>query len=96
MEELLATFGPLVIMILIFYFLLYRPQKKRQQEHQAFIASIKRGMRVVTNSGIIGNVAAVKDHTILLEVSDGVNIEVATNMVVGEYSLENLEKSEQA
>ncbi|MDD5348653.1 MAG: preprotein translocase subunit YajC [Chthoniobacteraceae bacterium] len=65
----------LVALAAIFYFLLIRPQQKRQKEQAALIASVKTGDKVVTNSGIHGIVANVKDTTVIVKVADNVKIE---------------------
>lgn len=65
----------LVALGVIFYFLIIRPQQKRQKELAALIASVKTGDKVVTNSGIHGIVANVKDTTLILKVADNVKIE---------------------
>ena len=57
------------------YFLLFRPQKKRQQEQQRLISALKTGDRVVTNAGIHGLIANVKETTVILKVADNVKIE---------------------
>jgi len=68
---------PMVCMGLIFYFMLIRPQQKRQKELQSRISSLKTGDKVVTNGGIHGIVANVKDgSTLSLKVADNVRIEV--------------------
>jgi preprotein translocase subunit YajC len=72
----LATFLPLIFLMVIFYFLLIRPQQKRQKEHANLISQLKTGDRVVTNSGIHGIIANVKDTTILLKVADNVKVEM--------------------
>ena len=57
------------------YFLLFRPQKKRQQEQQRLISALKTGDHVVTNAGIHGLIANVKETTVILKVADNVKIE---------------------
>ncbi len=66
---------PMVFMFAIFYFLLIRPQQKRQREHQKLIESVKAGDKIVTNSGIHGLVANVKERTLIVKVADNVKIE---------------------
>ncbi len=73
---ILEMFMPMVFMFAIFYFLLIRPQQKKQREHQKLIESVKTGDKVVTNSGIHGLVANVKERTIMLKVADNVKIEL--------------------
>jgi preprotein translocase subunit YajC len=73
---MLTSLLPFVFMIVIFYFLLIRPQQRRQKEHQRLLSSLKTGDRVVTSGGIHGLIANVKDTTVLLKVADNVKIEV--------------------
>ncbi|MEO8204585.1 MAG: preprotein translocase subunit YajC [Chthoniobacterales bacterium] len=71
----LLQFVPLVFIVIIFYFMLIRPQQKRQKEHQALISAVKVGDRVITSSGIHGLVQSVKDKTVMVKVADNVKIE---------------------
>jgi preprotein translocase subunit YajC len=73
--NMLTSFLPFVFMIVIFYFLLIRPQQKRQKALQNLLTSLKTGDRVVTSSGIHGLIANVKDNTVILKVADNVKIE---------------------
>src|SRR5580704_11184426 len=79
--DLLQTLLPFLFMGVIFYFLLIRPQQKRQKQHQQLMANLKTGDRVVTSSGIHGLIANVKDTTFLLKVADNVKIEVDKNAI---------------
>ncbi len=72
----LFQFLPLIIIAVLFYFLLIRPQQKKQKDHQKLIAAVKTGDKVVTNAGIHGIVANVKESTLLLKVADNVKIEM--------------------
>lgn len=72
----LFQFAPLIIIAVLFYFLLIRPQQKKQKEHQALVAGVKTGDKVVTNSGIHGIVSNVKETTLMLKVADNVKIEM--------------------
>jgi preprotein translocase subunit YajC len=67
---------PMLIMILIFYFLLIRPQQSRAKEHRDMVAKIRRGDTVVTSGGFIGRVSRVTDN------SDEVEVELADNLKV--------------
>jgi len=78
----LFQFMPLIIIAVLFYFLLIRPQQKKQKEHQKLVAGIKTGDRVVTSGGIHGIVANVKETTMLLKVADNVKIEMDKAAVV--------------
>lgn len=72
---MLAVFG------LIFYFLLIRPQSKRQKEHKTMISSIEKGDEVVTNGGLIGKVTKLEDNLLMLKVSDNTEVMVQRGMV---------------
>jgi len=67
---------PLVLIFAVFYFLLIRPQQKKQKEHRAMLQALKRGDRVLTAGGIIGQVTRVKDGV------DEVEVEIAPNVRV--------------
>jgi preprotein translocase subunit YajC len=74
-------FVPFIFIFVIMYFVLFRPQKKRQQEQQRLIASLKTGDRVVTNAGIHGLIANVKETTLIVKVADNVKIEMEKSAV---------------
>ncbi len=78
MATTLITFG---VIILIFYFLIIRPQRKRDKEAKDMIAAIKKGDKVVTIGGIRGTVAVVKDNTVILKVDDNTRIEFSKNAI---------------
>jgi len=65
-----------VILIAIMYFLMIRPQMKRQKEHRAMLEKLARGDEVITNGGIAGTVAAIGESFITVEVADGVQLRV--------------------
>ena len=65
---------PLVLVFLIFWFLMIRPQQKRMREHQAQIAAVKKGDRVVTGGGLIGKVTKVTDTEVEVELGQGVRV----------------------
>ncbi|MBI1920828.1 MAG: preprotein translocase subunit YajC [Geobacter sp.] len=72
----LLSFAPLILMFVIFYFLLIRPQQKKSKEHRALLDAIKKGDQVVTAGGIHGKITAVDENVVTLEVATGVNIKV--------------------
>jgi preprotein translocase subunit YajC len=76
-----VSFLPIILIVLIFYLMIYRPMRRRQRSLETMIASLKNGDRVITNGGIYGTVAGIKDHSVLLKVSDQVKIEVAKNAI---------------
>ena len=73
---------PFACIAIIFYFLIIRPQSKRQKEQEAMVKAIKTGDKVVTTGGIHGLVSNVKETTILLKIADNVKIEVDKVAVV--------------
>lgn len=77
----LGFFVPFIFIFIIMYFVLFRPQKKRQHEQQRLMASLKTGDRVVTNAGIHGLIANVKDTTVIVKVADNVKIEMEKSAV---------------
>lgn len=78
----LMQFLPLILIGVIFYFLLIRPQQKQRKEHQALIASLKTGDKVVTNAGIHGLITNVKEGTVVLKIADNVKVEFDKASVV--------------
>jgi preprotein translocase subunit YajC len=77
----LASFVPIILIFIIMYFLLFRPQMKRQKEQQRLIAALKTGDRVVTASGIHGLISNVKERTVILKIADNVKIEVEKSAI---------------
>lgn len=79
--EALGTWGPIVVMIAIFYFLLYRPQKKQQNRRRAMLDNLKKGDQVITIGGIYGTIVELGDTSLKLKIADGVIIEVVRSSV---------------
>ena len=77
---------PIALIIVIFYFLMYRPMRKRQKTLESMIAGLKNGDRVITNGGIYGTVAGIKDHTFILKISDQVKIEISKSAIASMQS----------
>ena len=67
----ILSFLPLILMFVVFYFLLIRPQQKRQREHTNMIKNIKKGDVVTTTGGIIGTIHTLQDDYVVLKVGDG-------------------------
>lgn len=75
--DALAQFIPLILIFGIMYFLLIRPQQKRMKEHQAMVEALRRGDQIVTQGGLIGKVAKVKDDKeVEVEIAEGVKVRV--------------------
>jgi preprotein translocase subunit YajC len=64
------TFAPMILLVIVFYFILIRPQQQRAKQQVKLIASLKSGDKVVTSSGIVGVVTSVKDRTVSLRSAD--------------------------
>jgi len=71
----------LVLILGAFYFLMIRPQRKRQKEHQHLIEELKRGDRVVTAGGIFGVIETISEDSVVIKVESGMTMRVAKNMV---------------
>jgi preprotein translocase subunit YajC len=71
-----TAFVPLILMFVIFYFLLIRPQQKKAKEHRNMVDSLKKGDRIITSGGIHGTIVSLDETTINLEISDGVKIKI--------------------
>lgn len=72
---------PLVLIFVVFYFLLIRPQTKRAKEHRAMVAALEVGAEVVTNGGILGKVTEVSEQFLTVEIASGVNIKLQRHAV---------------
>ncbi len=73
---------PIILLIAIFWFLIFRPQQKRMKAHQAMLAAVKRGDTVVTNGGVVGKVTkAVDGEDLEVEIAQGVKIKVVRTMI---------------
>nr|WP_229510891.1 MULTISPECIES: preprotein translocase subunit YajC [unclassified Massilia] len=77
----LTTFAPLLIMFVVMYFLMIRPQQKRQKEMKAMMEALAKGDEVVTAGGILGRVVQVKDAYVTIEVATGTEMVVQKNAV---------------
>lgn len=72
----LDMFWPFLVLIVVFYFFMYRPQKKQQHERARFLASLKKGDHVVTAGGVHGVIKLIRDSYVLLEISPKVVVKV--------------------
>lgn len=81
--DFLIQLAPLVLIFVVFYFLLIRPQQKRMKEHKEMLANVRRGDRIVGNGGLIGTVTKVSDDddTLTVEIADGVRVQMARGML---------------
>jgi preprotein translocase subunit YajC len=80
--EAFAQFVPLILIFVIMYFLLIRPQQKKVKEHQAMIAALRRGDEVVTAGGLIGKITKVKDDAeVEVELVSGMKVRVVRGTI---------------
>ncbi len=85
MQEFLAgpagTFVFIVPMIVLFYFLMIRPQQQQMKRHKAMIEAVKRGDTVTLSNGMIGKVTRVENEEAMVEIAQGVNVRVVRSMI---------------
>jgi preprotein translocase subunit YajC len=77
----LISLMPLLLIFVVFYFLLIRPQQKKMKQHRELISALKRGDRVLTAGGIIGSVVKVEDAELLVEIAKEVRVRVARSTI---------------
>ncbi|MFC1624481.1 preprotein translocase subunit YajC [Candidatus Omnitrophota bacterium] len=77
----IASLMPLIFIFAIFYFLLIRPQKTKQKQHEKMISELKKNEEVVTNGGMHGTVVNVKEGTLILKIDENVKVEINKNAV---------------
>jgi preprotein translocase subunit YajC len=81
-NDALVQFLPLVLIFVVFYFLLIRPQQKKAKEHKTMLGQLRRGDRVVTGGGIIGTVAkVVNDDEVSVEIAEGTRVRVLRSTI---------------
>jgi preprotein translocase subunit YajC len=78
----LSPIVPVIMMFGVFYFLILRPQQKRQKDQQRFITELKRGDMVVTQSGIIGTIKTVGEKFVTLEIDQGVSLKILKSAIL--------------
>jgi preprotein translocase subunit YajC len=76
-------FIPLILMFVIFYFLLIRPQQKKSKEHREMISTLKKGDRIITSGGLHGQITGVNDTTLTVEIAEKVRVKVSRSSVAG-------------
>jgi len=91
MVTMLATFG---LIIVIFYFLIIRPQRKKQKDTQSMLSNLRKGDKIATIGGIRGSVTAVKESTVVVKVDDSTKIEFNKSAIAA--VLERKEEKEEA
>ncbi|MET0271854.1 MAG: preprotein translocase subunit YajC [Phenylobacterium sp.] len=80
-QAFLIQILPLIGLVVLFYFLMIRPQQRRMKQHQALIGGLKRNDVVVLSSGMVGKVVRVEDKEVGLEIASGVTVKVVKTMI---------------
>lgn len=80
-QGMMGMLFPLAVFVLIFYFFIIRPQRKRQKQHDNLISGIGRGDQIVTIGGFFGTVREVRDDTFLIELAEGVRVRILKSAV---------------
>ena len=81
--SMLVQMLPLVLIFVVFWFLLIRPQQKRMKEHRAMIEALKKGDEIVTQGGLVGKITSVRDNELEVEIAAGVKVRVIRSTVTG-------------
>lgn len=76
-----GPFLPFALIILLFYFLIIRPQRKQQKTRDSMLKSLRKGDSLVTNGGILGKIVDIHDDILVLEISKGVNIKIKREFI---------------
>jgi len=77
----IMQFAPLVLIFVLFYFLMIRPQQKRMKAHQAMLQALKRGDEVVLSNGMVGKVTRVEENEAMVDIAQGVSVRVVRSMI---------------
>lgn len=77
----IASFIPLILIFVVFYFLLIRPQQKQAKAHQAFLNDLKKGHKVVTKGGLHGVITALTDTVVTLEIAKDVSVKISRDAI---------------
>ena len=91
-QQILQTSWPILLMVVIFYFLLWRPQKKQQKERASLLGSLKKGQKIVTIGGIYGEIVELDDEKVKVQVSEKVELTFARTEVANVLSKKNKEE----
>ncbi len=91
MASLISAIVWMVLLVGIFYFLLYRPQQQQRKKHLEFINNLKKGEKVITVGGIVGEIKSIEDKTVTLRVCEGCLIKVLKASLSSYYQEESQE-----
>ena len=89
----IAQFIPLILIFVIFYFFLIRPQQKRAKDHKAMVASLKRGDEIITSGGILGTIDRVmEDDRIEVIIGENVKVQIIRSTITSLFKKEEVKK----
>ena len=89
----IAQFIPLILIFVIFYFFLIRPQQKRVKEHKSMVEALKRGDEIITSGGIIGTIDKVmEDDRIIVDIGDNVKVQIIRSTITSLLKKEEVKK----
>ena len=93
MDSGIAQFIPLILIFVIFYFFLIRPQQKRVKDHKAMVSSLKRGDEIITSGGIIGTIEKVmEDDRIEVNIGENVKVQIIKSTITSLLKKEEIKK----
>lgn len=81
--DMFVQLAPMAMILGVFYFLLIRPQQQKAKEHEDFVKGLKKGELVVTNSGLFGRIADLKDDEVTLEIAPNVRVRYERSKIAG-------------
>ncbi len=93
-NNIMGLLVPLALMMVIAYVIMIRPQRRRQREHEERVKQVKAGDRIVTNGGIHGTIAAVKEGTFMMKIADNVKLEIEKGNIMRILSSEEVEDAD--
>lgn len=91
--QMAFSYGPIVLMVALFYFLLYKPQKKEQNRVRDMLSNLKKGDKIMTIGGLYGEISALKNNIVVMKVAEKVEIEVAKASISKNISQEKRQET---
>ncbi|MBU4263640.1 MAG: preprotein translocase subunit YajC [Proteobacteria bacterium] len=92
----LTGFLPMILIFIVFYFLLIRPQQKKAKALQEFLSNLKKGDEVITGGGLHGKITGITDSVVTLEIADNVRVKVARQYILSSASGASCSKQDQS
>ena len=79
--SLISSLLPFVLIILVFYFLILRPQQKRAKQREKLLSGVQRGDKIITSGGVHGTVEGIEDNTLLVKIADNVKVKMEKSAI---------------